>query len=65
MKCEWYHIFNTLPNQWLTFDQIIEKVKIRYKNINDIEEALNDMVSDGKYIKSKKICNTVKYRWRL
>lgn len=65
MICKWYHIFNTLPNKWLTFDEVVLSVKERYKTVTNIENALNDMIREGKYIKSKTIHNTIKYRWSL
>lgn len=65
MKCEWYHIWNAMPNKWVTREEIIRLVSARYTKLTHVEECVTNMIDDDRTIKAKLIRGIIKYHWRL
>lgn len=65
MKCEWYHVWNTMPNKWVTREEIIRRVSARYNKLTQVEECVNNMIVGGRTIKTKNIRGITKHHWRL
>lgn len=65
MKCEWYHVWNIMPNKWVTREEIIRLVSARYTKLTHVEECVDDMIRGGRTIKTKNIRGIIEYHWRL
>lgn len=65
MKCEWYHVWNIMPNKWVTREEIIRLISARYNTLTQVEECVNNMIDGGRAIKTKNIRGITKYHWRL
>ena len=65
MKCEWYHVWNTMPNKWVTREEIIRRVSARYTKLIHVEECVDNMIDGGRTIKTKNIRGITKHHWRL